>query len=234
MKTFRLATLLALGLLLAACATRPEVRSQAAANSNMASYHTYAFVAKPGTDKGGDYKTLTTQSLERAVAREMLMRGYAPAALGQADLLINFNVKEKDKVEGDLGGPTAGWGYGWGRRYGYGYGFGFDDYYNGITTVTEGSLMIDLIDRARNEVVWSGTAVGQLTKKVLDNPDPAIGSLGDRDLCALSERGTLNRVAAHQVKVDALEALGAAIPGEQALGPQARGLSHHSQPTEVG
>src|ERR1700722_6000494 len=96
---FRVATLLGLGFILASCATHPEVRSQAAANANLASYHTYAFVAKPGTDKDSDYKTLTTQSLERAVGREMLVRGYAPAALGQADLLINFNVKEKDKVE---------------------------------------------------------------------------------------------------------------------------------------
>ena len=170
---FRVATLLGLGFILAACTTHPEVRSQAAANANLASYHTYAFVAKPGTDKGGDYKTLTTQSLERAVGREMFLRGYAPVSPETADLLINFNVKEKDKVEGDFG-PTAGWGYGWGRRYGYGYGFGFDDYYNGITTVTEGSLMIDLIDRVHNEAVWSGTAVGELTRKALDNPGPHI------------------------------------------------------------
>jgi hypothetical protein len=169
---FRSAVLLALGLFLAGCAVRPEVRTQAAANANLAAYHTYAFMPKPGTDKDG-YKTLNTQTLERAVGREMLARGYAPAAADQADLLINFNVKEKDKVEGDVG-PTAGFGYGWGRHYGYGYGFGFDDYYNGITTVTEGSLMIDLIDRSRNEVAWSGTAVGELTKKVLDNPEPAI------------------------------------------------------------
>jgi hypothetical protein len=169
---FRSAALLALGLFLAGCASRPEVRTQTAANANLAGYRTYAFMPKPGTDKDG-YKTLQTQSLERAVGREMLARGYAPAAAEQADLLINFNVKEKDKVEGDVG-PTAGFGYGWGRHYGYGYGFGFDDYYNGITTVTEGSLMIDLIDRARNQVVWSGTAVGELTKKVLDNPEPAI------------------------------------------------------------
>lgn len=169
---FRSAALLALGLFLAGCATPPEVRTQTAANANLAAYHTYAFMPKPGTDKDG-YKTLKTQSLERAVDREMLARGYALVAADQAELLINFNVKEKDKVEGDVG-PTAGFGYGWGRHYGYGYGFGFDDYYNGITTVTEGSLMIDLIDRSRNEVVWSGTAVGELTKKVLNNPEPAI------------------------------------------------------------
>lgn len=160
------------GLMLAACATRPEVRSQIAQNANLAAYRTYAFVAKPGTDKDG-YKTLTTQDIERAVSREMQARGYTFAPDGQGDLLINFNVKEKDKVEGDVG-PAGAWGYGWGRRYGYGWGYGFDDYYNGITTVTEGSLMIDLVDRARNEVVWSGTAVGELTRKVLDNPGPAI------------------------------------------------------------
>ncbi len=109
MGMFRIAILLGLGLFLAACATSPEVRSQAAANANLASYHTYAFVAKPGTDKGGDYKTLTTQSLEREVGRALLARGYVPAPLTQADLLINFNVEEKDKAEGNPG-PTAGWG----------------------------------------------------------------------------------------------------------------------------
>ena len=141
----------------------------------------------------------------------------------RADLLINFNVKEKDKVEGDVG-PTAGFGYGWGRHYGYGYGFGFDDYYNGITTVTEGSLMIDLIDRSRNEVVWSGTAVGELTKKVLDNPEPAHRPFGRRHLRALPD----------QSSIDALEALRAAIPSEEPLGSQSRGLSHRTQTPEIG
>ena len=161
------------GLLLGGCATHGDVRSQLAQNANLAAYRTYGFLPKLGTDKDG-YKTLTTQALERAVGREMIARGYVPAGPDiQPDLLINFNVKEKDKVEGDLG-PGGAWGYGWGRHFGYGYGFGLDDYYNGVTTVTEGSLMIDLIDRVRNEAVWSGTAVGELTKKVLDNPGPHI------------------------------------------------------------
>lgn len=171
----RLATLVGLGLLLASCATRYDVRSQAAVNANLTSYHTYAFMAKPGTDKDG-YKTITTQTLERAVNREMYARGYTPAAVGsEPDLVINFNVKEKDKVQGDVGaGVGYGWGFGYGPRWGYGYGVGLDDYYNGIQTVTEGSLVIDLVDRVRNEVVWSGTAVGQITKKSLDHPDETL------------------------------------------------------------
>jgi hypothetical protein len=160
------------GLLLSGCATHGDVRSQLAQNANLGAYRTYAFMAKLGTDQDG-YKTLTTQSLERAVGREMIARGYVPAGPDSPpDLLINFNIKEKDKVEGDVG-PGGPWGYGLGHRYGYGYGWGLDDY-NGVTTVTEGSLMIDLIDRVRNEAVWSGTAVGELTRKVLDNPGPHI------------------------------------------------------------
>jgi Domain of unknown function (DUF4136) len=149
----RLGILVASGLLLVSCATTYDIRSQAAQNVNLASYHTYAFMAKPGTDKDG-YKSLTTQSLERAVNREMYARGYAPAAVGtEPDLVINFNIKEKDKVQGDGPGVGYGWGYGYGPRWGYGYGAGLDDYYNGIQTVTEGSLVIDLVDRTRNEVV---------------------------------------------------------------------------------
>ena len=169
----RWATLAALGLLLASCATHYDIRSQTALNANLTSYHTYAFMAKPGTDQDG-YKTIATQTLERAVNREMYARGYTPAAVGsEPDLVINFNIKEKDKVQGDGPGVGYGVGFGYGPRWGwgYGYGLGLDDYYNGIQTVTEGSLVIDLIDRVRNEVVWSGTAVGQITKKSLDHPD---------------------------------------------------------------
>jgi hypothetical protein len=170
----RWATLAALGVLLASCATRYDIRSQTALNANLASYHTYAFMAKPGTDQDG-YKTITTQTLERAVNREMYARGYTPAAVGsEPDLVINFNIKEKDKVQGDGPGLGYGVGFGYGSRWGYGYGLGLDDYYNGIQTVTEGSLVVDLIDRVRNEVVWSGTAVGQITKKSLDHPDETL------------------------------------------------------------
>jgi hypothetical protein len=167
-----------LGLLLVSCATRYDIRSQAALNANLTSYHTYAFMAKPGTDKDG-YKSLTTQSLERAVNREMYARGYTPATPGtEPDLVINFNIKEKDKVQGDGPGGLGyyGWGYGYGPRWGYGYGLGFDDYNNSIQTVTEGSLVIDLVDRARNEVVWSGTAVGRISKKTLEHPDETINT----------------------------------------------------------
>ena len=165
----RLSALAVVGVLLAACQTRPEIRTQAAAQVDLASYHSYGFMSKPGTDAEG-YRTITTQSIERAVSREMEARGYGLAGPGrEPDLLVNFSVKTHDRVEGE---PAVGVGYGWGwGRYGWG---GLGDYYNDIRTVTDGSLTVDVVDREHNQAVWSGTAVGRLTKKVLDNPGPAI------------------------------------------------------------
>jgi hypothetical protein len=124
-------------------------------------------MAKPSTDPAG-YKTLTTKSLEKAVSREMLARGLTFA--DNADLMVNFSVTSKDKVEGGLG-PDFGLGYGRGR---WGWGWGVGGAYDDVRTITEGSLTVDVVDRARNELVWSGTAVGQVTKKELDNPSPTI------------------------------------------------------------
>jgi hypothetical protein len=158
--------------LLAACQTRPEIRTQAAPGVDLASYHTYGFVEKPSTDTAG-YKTLTTKSLEKAVSREMQARGYALST--HPDLLVNFKAASKDKVEGETGpGVGVGVGYGGFGRGRYGWGVGVGNVYSDIRTVSEGSVTIDVVDRERNELVWSGTAVGRLTKKVLDNPGPAI------------------------------------------------------------
>jgi hypothetical protein len=156
--------------IVAGCATKPQIRTQSAPNLDIARYSTYGFMEKPSTDKAG-YTTLTTRYLQEAVAREMDARGYRRSE--SPDLLINFNVAEKDKVE-SRPGPNVGVGYGgWGWRRGYAWGVGLGGY-NDVRSVTEGSLTVDLVDRSRNELVWSGTAVGRLTKAALDKPQPAI------------------------------------------------------------
>jgi hypothetical protein len=166
---FGVLPVLLLGVMLAACQTHPQIHSQASPDVDFARYHTYGFMPKPSTDPAG-YKTLTTQSIEKAVSLEMQARGYT--ASPTPDLLINFDVTSKDKIESTLD-PSVGLGYGRGR---YGFGWGIGGAYDDIRTVTEGSLTIDVVDHARNELVWSGTAVGQVTKKQLDNPSSTIDS----------------------------------------------------------
>jgi hypothetical protein len=170
--------------LTAACATAPVVRTRVAEQVNLASFHTYAFMPKPGTDSG-PYKSLTTQQLEKDVGQELQSRGYVPAAPGQKpDLLVNFTVGAHDRVEGMSWGPPygPGWGPGWGIGWGWSpyrwgpwgpWGWG-PGYYSDVQTITTVSLTIDLINRADNAVVWSGTAFSELTRHMLDHPAESI------------------------------------------------------------
>ena len=153
---------------LSACQTRPEIRTQSAPELNTLNYRTFGFVEHPSTDNA-NYTTLTTRYLKDAVTREMLARGYTQSA--QPDLVVNFAVATKDKVQ-SYPGPAVGVGYGrWGwRGWGWGLGYGGRD----VQTFTEGSLTIDVVDHNKSELIWSGTAEGRLTKKVMKAPQPAI------------------------------------------------------------
>jgi len=162
------AMILPLALVLSACQTHPQVRTQSAPELNVLQYQTFGFVHRPDTDKSG-YRTLTTRYLEDAVSREMLARGYTLS--DKPDLEVNFIVGTKDKIES----YPAGVGYGrWHRGFGW-WGYGPDDIY----TVTEGSVRIDVVDRNQHALVWSGTAAGPVTDKALKNPEPAINKAVD-------------------------------------------------------
>jgi hypothetical protein len=40
-----------------------------------------------------------------------------------------------------------------------------------------GTLAIDLVDAAKQQLVWQGTAEGRISKKAMENPGPAIDSV---------------------------------------------------------
>jgi len=166
-KWIRGMVVVALAATLAACATRPQVRTQSAPALDVQKYQTFGFVERPDTDKAG-YTTLTTRYLKDAVVREMGARGYAQSE--HPDLLVNFSVGSKDKVEGS---PWPDVGVGWGR-YSRGWGWGGTFGGRDIRTVTEGSLTIDVVDESHKELIWSGTAKGPITSKTENNPQPAI------------------------------------------------------------
>ena len=158
------ALILPAALILTACQTHPQVRTQSAPALNVLQYQTFGFVHRPDTDNSG-YTTLTTRYLKDAVSREMLARGYTLS--DKPDLEVNFIVGTKDKVESSpVGVGYGGWGF---RRFGW-FGYGANDVY----TVTEGSVRIDVVDHSQHALIWSGTAAGQVTDKARNNPQPAI------------------------------------------------------------
>ena len=170
--TRRAGTLLALACtaaILAACESTPKISSQTAPQANMAQYHTYGFMEKLGTDTAG-YTSITTRLMKDAVGRELAARGLVPG--DHPDLLVNFLASGKDKVEG-TNDPRVGVSYGhgpWGGGWGIGIGVGHSD----IRSVREERLTVDLVDRASNTLVWSGTAEYRPSEKEKSNPQRRI------------------------------------------------------------
>jgi hypothetical protein len=161
----------ATALFAAACTSKPVIRAQSAPGANVSTFRTYGFFEKLGTDQS-TYASVLSLNLKAATAREMEARGFRAAP--NPDLLVNFHVAEKDKIEG-RSGPTFGFGFGRGYwRSGYSFGVGMND--TDVRSVTEGTVTIDGVDRARNEMVWTGSAQSRITAKTLDHPEEAINS----------------------------------------------------------
>lgn len=150
MKTLKLLSLTLL-VILGACST---VRVDADYDNNVdfSQYKTYAF-QKSGVDKA-EISDLDKKRILRAIDAEMTKKGYTKSET--PDLLVNIFTKERERV--DVNQYSAGWGYGW--------GWGWNPYMwggrNYVTTTTEGTLYIDLIDAKKKELIWQGKGSGYL------------------------------------------------------------------------
>ena len=74
--------------------------------------------------------------------------------------MVNIFTKSREQV--DVNQFNAGWGYGWGFGWNP-WGFGGQTF---VSTSTEGTLFIDLIDTKKKEMVWQGEGQGELTRNV--------------------------------------------------------------------
>jgi hypothetical protein len=167
----------AAALLLAGCESGPDVRGEFDRAADFGKYRTYNFVAQAGTDQS-DFKTLTTQILQTSASREMERRGYVKAEASKADLLVNFKGKLEEKVDVESTpapyyGP--GWGYGGWRGYGGYYGG-----YGGSEVTTRrynvGTLVLDIVDREKKQMVYQGVVSGVVTKEMMQNREAAMNA----------------------------------------------------------
>ena len=110
--------------LLTACESGPTIRTNVDPAANLASYRTYAFPEKVGTDRPG-YSTPISSYFKEAIRREMDNRGYKFVEGSTADLLVNFNANARENVDvRTTPGSTYGMGYGY-----YGYKSYYKPYY---------------------------------------------------------------------------------------------------------
>jgi hypothetical protein len=165
MKALKLLPALAAIILLASCST-VRVASDYDQSVNFNEYKTYAFY-KPGIDQA-EISDLDKKRILRAIDAEMSAKGFTKSQ--NPEVLVSIFAKAKERV--DVYQNNWGWGggFGWGGFGGFGWGgFGWGgpwglggNFGNTVSTRTEGTLYIDIIDKANKQLVWQGQGTASL------------------------------------------------------------------------
>ena len=170
MKAFRIAAWtcgLALFALLAGCATGPRISTEADPEADFSRYRTFAFYSPLAIEREG-YTSAASERMKAAARAQMESRGYAFTATGKPDLWVNINAFTERRTDVSTM-PTVDYAYYYSYRA---RGYYVVPYWRDRTDVyryTEGTINIDLVDAARNRLVWEGIAVG----RVSNSKDPA-------------------------------------------------------------
>lgn len=161
MKTVKLLSLLFITALTVSCSS-VRVSSDYDEAVNFDQYKTYGFL-KDGIDKA-EISDLDKKRIMRAIDAELQNRGFTKS--DKPALLVNIFTKANKEVNVNRFGGYYGWGgYGWGWGPGWGWGgpWGWGGNYTSVSTSTEGTLYIDLIDAGKKELVWQGVGQGVLS-----------------------------------------------------------------------
>lgn len=157
MKVFKLLPILII-FIITSCAS-VTVYSDYDKSTDFTNYKTYAFYKK-GIDKV-EISDLDKRRILRAIEANMDAKGFVKSE--DPDILVNIFTKSREKIDVYNNNNYYGWYpwyYGYGGYYGGGgYGFG----YTNVSSSTEGTLFIDLIDARKKELAWQGIGVGILS-----------------------------------------------------------------------
>lgn len=135
-----LLSLLLLLLALPAAAARYETDHDA--DADFASYQTYAWqeVEPSGDDERIVRSDLVVKRARKAIEEQLRAKGLSPTAPGEADLLVEFRVQVRERVDLDESG----------------FHYRSRDVF--LNTVNSSTAIVDLIDGRKGSLVWRGWA----------------------------------------------------------------------------
>jgi len=156
MKSLKITTvLILLAVVITSCST-VRVASDYDQRANFSQYQSYAFF-KPGIDKA-EISDLDKRRILRAIEQEMAAKGFIKSD-SEPDLLVSIFTKTRENVNIYQNNMYGYYGWGWNPWY---WGMGP----NTLSTTSEGTLYIDLIDAEGKELVWQGMGTAALAKEV--------------------------------------------------------------------
>ena len=150
---------------LAACATGPRVRTDYDPSADFAQYKTWGWYTPIAMEQSG-YSSWISERIKANVQREMEARGYRYDAKSP-DLKVNFQavVQERSDVY-TMPRSDIAWLYSYRARSYVAVPVWYDE--ATVSRYTEGTLTVDLVDAAKNRMVWTGDAIGRVVRR---NPE---------------------------------------------------------------
>jgi hypothetical protein len=142
----RTLALAAIALTVAACASKPTIKTDVAPGANFAQYRTYSWISS-GVPAGMD--PVIGARIRSAVDSAMTSKGYTLADPGPGDLSMAYTVGAQEKTDVSTYGA---------------FGRGLNVY-----QYTQGRLTVDAFDSKTQAPVWHGSA----TQQINPGGDPA-------------------------------------------------------------
>lgn len=155
----RAAVALVLGWACAACAPAVRVKTAADPAADLSRFETFAMVLpnRPLPSKNTKIDPFVLQRLRQLTYLGLKARGFRPTKRSQADLVVAVEAAEDIRVEVY---PSRAFLYDpW---LGYGPGVWRTD----VSRTREAIVVIDLIDRGEQAVVWRGTGVREIEPRI--------------------------------------------------------------------
>ncbi len=148
--------------LLAGCTSAPkQPETMSDPQANFDAYRTFAWYPEGNASRP---KTIVDGYIRTAIENEMQRKGYAPAPEGtQADLFVEYDAASAEKLKNKpfrIGIGIGSYGSSGGGSVGVGS--------SGVKEVKEGSLVIHVVDPARNTEVWRGTVTRELKEGAVE------------------------------------------------------------------
>ena len=160
--------LLMLAAVLSGCASGPNVITNSDPSANLMSLRTFDFMRPLSTDSG-EVQTLLSTQLIAATTDELQKRGWQREK-NNPDVVINFMLETHEQIRSRNTGASVSTMHRSGRYSGWGATMSTPT----IEQTTQGALSIDMIDPARNQMIWEGTATTRVTDRIRENQDQAV------------------------------------------------------------
>lgn len=134
-------------LLVFASCSSTRVRFDYERGVSFSQFRTFDFYEVP---RGVDADRLVLKRIDESIARELTAKGLTQTS-DNPDLLVAVHTQSKDKIN------VTNWGYSFADYYYFGY-WGMGPTQTTVHQYEEGTLVIDLVDNADDELIWRGVA----------------------------------------------------------------------------